>query len=310
MAINKVVRKVLKALSYGDIEVESSRAFANLKCLDPLKHFYNTIDYKFYNGEEEIPTRIYLPEGDSLVGQRVHTPSVLLFLHGGGWTTESVDTYNKVCSRLAASTGQMVISVGYRLAPEFRFPTGLEDCYAVARAIYTNQFILNVPPKNITLIGDSAGGNLAAALSLMARDRHEFLPVRQILIYPALNNDYTATSPYPSVQENGTDFLLTSAKISQYLDLYQQTEEDRQNPYFAPLLAKDLSNQPKTLILTAEYDPLRDEGEAYGNKLRLAGNYVSVHRITNALHGYFALGIKYLFVKESFDIINQFLEET
>lgn len=303
MAINKVMRKVLKALSYGDIEVQSSRAFANLKAIDPLKPFYRRIDYQFFNGEDEIPTRIYLPDNKA-------TKSALLFLHGGGWITESVDTYDKICSRMAASTGQTVISVGYRLAPEFPFPIGLEDCYAVAKAIYTNQFILNVPPENITVIGDSAGGNLAAALSLLARERGEFLPKRQILIYPALNNDYTETSPYASVHENGTDFLLTSAKICQYLDLYQSSDADRQNPYFAPLLETDLSNQPKTLILTAEYDPLRDEGEEYGARLKAAGNTVTVHWIPNALHGYFALGIKYLFVKESFKYINQFLEES
>ena len=135
----------------------------------------------------------------------------------------------------------------------------------MARAIYKNRFLLNVDPSRITLIGDSAGGNLAAALSLMARDRGEFMPQQQILIYPAVNSDYSEASPFPSVQENGTDFLLTRQKLCQYLEYYQGTEADRLNPYFAPILAQDLSRQPRTLILTAQFDPLRMKGKPTEN---------------------------------------------
>lgn len=311
MAINKAMRTVLKALSYGDIDVAASRAFANIKAIDPMKPFYKTIDTKIYNGTNEVPTRIYLPSDEISFQDGMEDSSlpVLLFLHGGGWVTESVDNYDRVCASLAKASNHIVVSVGYRLAPEHRFPAGLEDCYAAAKAVYTNRFLLNVDTDRITLIGDSAGGNLAAALSLMARDRGEFLPKRQILIYPALNNDYSENSPYPSVRENGTDFLLTGQKLCQYLDYYQSSEEDRLNPYFAPLLASDLSSQPRTLIITAQYDPLRDEGEAYGQKLAEAGNDVTIHRIEDALHGFFALGIKYHHVEESFEIINRFLKE-
>lgn len=305
------MRTVLKALSYGDINVQSSRAFANIKAIDPLRRFYKTIDTRIYNGSFEVPTRIYLPGEELPVqnGMEGNTLPVLLFLHGGGWITESVDTYTRVCAGLAKDTGHVVVSVGYRLAPEFRFPAGLEDCYAVARAIYTNRFLLNVDPSRITLIGDSAGGNLAAALSLMARDRGEFMPRQQILIYPAVSNDYSEASPFSSVRENGSDFLLTRQKLCQYLDYYQSDGADRQNPYFAPILEPDLSSQPRTLILTAQFDPLRDEGEWYGKRLKDAGNEVEIHRIQDALHGFFALGIKYFHVQESYTIINQFLKE-
>lgn len=311
MAINKATRAVLKALSYGEINVTASRAFANIKSINPRKPFYKTIDTKIYNDDYEVPTRIYLP-GEEITpsaGMENNTLPIFLFLHGGGWTTESVDNYDRICASLAKNTNHAVVSVGYRLAPEFPFPAGLTDCYAVAKAIYTNRFLLNTDPDRITLIGDSAGGNLAAALSLMARDRGEFMPKQQILIYPAVNNDYSEHSPYPSLLKNGTDFLLTRQKICQYIDLYQSGPEDLENPYFAPIIAKDLSNQPRTLIITAEFDPLRDEGEAYGKRLMEAGCDVQIHRIKDALHGFFALGIKYLHVSESFDIINQFLKE-
>ena len=182
--------------------------------------------------------------------------------------------------------------------------------YNAAKALYTNQLILNTDPERITIIGDSAGGNLTAAVCLMARDKGEFTPRRQILIYPALGNCYTEESPYRSVQENGSDYLLTSVKMEDYLNLYQSSAEDRQNPYFAPILEKDLRNLPETLILTAEYDPLRDEGEVYGRKLHAAGNHVEVHRIYGAFHGFFALGIKFLHVQESFKYINRFLNKS
>ena len=139
MAINKAMRKVLKALSFDGIEVDASRHLANLKALDPMRIFHKTIDYKIYNGTHEIPVRIYLP------GEEIeHKYPVLLFFHGGGWVTESIDNYERICARMALATNHIVVSVEYRLAPEYPFPTGLEDCYAAAKAVYTNEFILNV----------------------------------------------------------------------------------------------------------------------------------------------------------------------
>mgnify|MGYP000004711541 CR=1 FL=1 len=303
MAINHSMKKILKALSFDGIEVEAARHLASLKAIDPMKIFHKTIDYKIYNGDYEVPVRIYLPRE-----KVTEDLPVFLFFHGGGWVTESIDNYERICARLANATGQYVVAVEYRLAPEDKFPAGLEDCYAVAKAVYSGDFMLNIRPENITLIGDSAGGNLCAALSLMARDRGEFMPNRQILIYPATYNDYTENSPFVSVKENGTDYLLTAGKMQDYIDLYARNEEDKKNPYFAPYIAEDLTNQPDTLILTCEFDPLRDEGEAYGERLKEAGNHVEIHRIKDALHGYFALGIKQLHVQESFTYINEFLK--
>ena len=208
---------------------------------------------------------------------------------------------------MAQATAHIVVSVEYRLAPEHRFPVPLEDCYAATRELYTNQLIINTDPEEITIVGDSAGGNLAAAVCLLARDRGEFMPRRQILIYPALGNCYTEKSPFRSLHENCSDYLLTAVKMEDYLNLYQSSPSDRNNPYFAPIVEENLKNLPETLILTAEYDPLRDEGEAYGKKLREAGNQVEIRRISGAFHGFFALGFKFLHVQESFGYINQFL---
>ena len=310
--ISKTMQTILHALSYGNIEVEASRRLADIKRLDAMRIFVKKLDTKVYNGTYEVPVRLYFPSEEAMSGEPVEGEKypVLLFFHGGGWVTESVENYDRVCSRMAQSTGHIVMSVEYRLAPEYRFPIPFEDCYEAAKALYTGRLVLPVAPDRITIIGDSAGGNLAAAVCLKARDTGDFAPKKQILIYPAVNNCYTKKSPYNSVQENGEGYLLTAVKMEDYLKLYESSPEDRQNPYFAPILEKDLSHMPETLILTAEFDPLRDEGEEYGKRLKEAENYVEIHRIPDALHGYFALGIRFLHVQESFEIMNRFLNKS
>ena len=137
------------------------------------------------------------------------------------------------------------------------------------------------------LFGDSAGGNLAAAVSLMARDRGEFIPRTQMLLYPVVGNDYNPeTSPFESVRTNGTDYILTAQDMADYIDMYRSSVADLTNPYFAPLTAHDLSNQPRTLVLSAEYCPLRDEDEAYARRLQLVNDNVSCYRIHDGIHGY------------------------
>ncbi|HJB25542.1 MAG TPA: alpha/beta hydrolase [Firmicutes bacterium] len=306
MAINKVMRQALKALSYPDLDTKHTyklqRAAINLTHAHVLRPFYKIWDHKVDAGDHQIPVRIFSPEvkGDF---------PVLLFFHGGGWVTGNIDSYDKVCTNMARITKHRVVSVDYRLAPEYPFPAGLHDCYRVAKEIYKNPSLLGIKTNEITLIGDSAGGNLAAAVSLMARDRGDFLPHRQILIYPATYNDHSETSPFPSVHENGEGYLLTSKKVCDYLDLYQGKDEDRLNPYFAPLLSKHLDHQPDTLIITAEYDPLRDEGEAYGKKLMQFGTHVKMYRMHDALHGFMSLSPRFSHVKKAYRYINRFLSE-
>ena len=141
-------------------------------------------------------------------------------------------------------------------------------------------------PEDIVLVGDSAGGNLAAVVSLMGRDRGVFQVKRQILLYPATYNDHSPeTSPFESIRENGQDYILTSKRLCEYWELYL-SPDDWYDPYAAPLLEKDLTGQPDTLIITAEHDPLRDEGEAYGKALAEAGNRVVINRLEGAIHGF------------------------
>ncbi|MGN0396689.1 MAG: alpha/beta hydrolase [Candidatus Fimimorpha sp.] len=311
MAINKVMRAALKALSDTELDLKSSRKFASLKELDLMKPFYKTIDDKIMNDHHEVPIRIYFPEEEMIIhhGEQGGICPLILFIHGGGWTTESVETYNRVCHYMAKHTRLAVVSIDYRLAPENRFPIPLQDCYAVIKHIFSKQFFLNVDPDQIVLIGDSAGANLVAAVSMMARDTGEFSVKRQILIYPCVYNEYApGNCPTKSMIENGTEYILTRKDVQEYLKMYKNTEEDYKNPYFSPLIADDFSNLPETLVITAEYDPLRDEGEEYARRLKAAGNKVKAYRMQDALHGYFALSTKYVLVRETYELINQFLE--
>lgn len=309
MAISKVMRAALKALSYPDIDIprnyELERKVINATHPKRPDAFYKKWDHKvasYGNNPHDIPVRLYSPDGKN-------GHPIIIFFHGGGWVTGNIDTYDRLCCDLAKNTDRLVVSVDYSLAPENPFPAGLEDCYAVTKEIFSDLSLLKVNPSDITLMGDSAGGNLAAAVSLLARDRGEFEITSQVLIYPATYNDHTENSPYKSVQENGTDFLLTAKKITDYLSLYQSCDEDINSPYFAPLICKDLTNQPKTLIITAEFDPLRDEGKAYADALKEAGNVVKYRCIQDALHGFFSLPSSFRHVKRTYCSINRFLRE-
>lgn len=305
MAINKYMRAALKALSYGEPDLtenyEMVRKIKELKRGVGAGLAYRTWDHLVPCGDHHVPVRIFAPDADPL-GR-----PVLLFFHGGGWVTGNIENYSGVCAALAKATGCLVASVDYRLAPEHKFPRGLNDCYAAAQELLEKPGLLGVERDQITLIGDSAGGNLAAAVSLMARDRGGLLPARQILIYPAVYSDHTPASPFPSVRENGTGYLLTSKRVEEYLQLYRSGPEDLQNPYLAPLLAGDFSGQPDTLVITAEYDPLRDEGEEYARRLAFAGNRVVLHRMPDALHGFFSLPARFAQVRRAHLYIQQFI---
>lgn len=308
MALNKAMLAALKALSTPDIDVKKIYKLQR-KVIDiTAKRFqllpFQRQDLQIDAEDHFIPVRAFFPSE-----KRLLQPPVIVYFHGGGWVTGNINSYDRVCGTMAHALGMLVLSVDYRLAPEYRFPAGLEDCYTVVQELLVHGNPFPVTPEQLVLMGDSAGGNLTAVVSLMARDKGEFSIQRQVLLYPATANDHTETSPFPSVHENGTDYLLTSRRICDYMKLYVSSPEDYQNPYFAPLLAENLQNQPRTLILTAEFDPLRDEGEEYGRRLAEAGNDVRVERIPNSLHGFFSLPSRFEPVRRCHEIITQFLKE-
>lgn len=305
MAINKFMMAALRALSYPDLDIKKNykfeRAFNNITS-PKIRIMYKMWDHHIELDDHNIPVRIFHPREQL-------SSELLVFFHGGGWVSGNIDSYIKPCNNLANYTGRRVISVDYRLAPEFPFPYAVNDCYHAAKEIYKNCEILDAKPNDIVLVGDSAGGNLAAVVSLMARDRGDFTVNRQILIYPATNNNHTDSSQFESVRTNGYEYLLTSKRICDYLELYIQDEKYKNDPYFAPLYAEDLSNQPHTLLITAEFDPLRDEGEEYGKRLHDSGNYVEIYRMKDALHGFFSLPARFTHAKKTFELIRSFLEE-
>ena len=298
-------RITLRALSSIDMNIKKNyKLYRKVqKIITPSPRVpYRAFDHKVMTGDREIPIRLFIPKEN-------RQDKVMIFFHGGGWVTGDIDTYTPVCATLAEATGHTIVSVDYALAPENPYPIGLQDCYTAAKEIFQNIGLLGAAPEDITLIGDSAGGNLAAVVSLMARDKGEFKPKRQILIYPATYHDHSIHSPFRSVQENGEDFILTAERIEDYMDLYVPDKAARKTPYVAPLIADDLSAQPKTLIITSEYDPLRDEGEAYGKRLRSFGNEVRIFQMKEALHGYMNNPLSSDIVEHTIEIINLFLSE-
>ena len=226
----------------------------------------------------DIPIRIYTPEASG-------TLPVLVYFHGGGWVIGSIETHDATSRALANAAGCIVVSVDYRLAPEHKFPAAAEDAYAATKWVAESAAALGGDPRRIAVGGDSAGGNLAAAVCLMARDRGGPSLAYQVLIYPV--TDYSFDTP--SYRENAEGYLLTKDSMGWFWNHYLRDESDGRNPYASPLRAESLAGLPPALIITAEFDPLRDEGEAYADRLREAGVPVACSRYDGMIHGFVGL---------------------
>ena len=219
-----------------------------------------------------IAARIYIPQRDTPL-------PVVVYFHGGGWVIGSIETHDAPCRELANRSGTIVVSVEYRMAPEHPFPAAPEDCYAATSWVAEHASEFGGDPARMAVAGDSAGGNLAAVVALMAREQGG-PPLRfQLLIYPAVD----ARMGYPSIDENGTGYFLTKADMHWFYGHYGADPSDWRA---SPLLAADHSGLPPALVLTAEYDPLRDEGEAYARKLEEAGVPVTLRRYDGQIHGF------------------------
>jgi len=211
---------------------------------------------------------------------------VVLWLHGGGHTIGSIDSYDAVCRRLARLSGCLVVSLDYRLAPEHRFPAALEDAWAALEWLAANARGLGGDPGRIAVAGDSAGGNLAAVCALLARDRGLDALRAQLLVYPAV----AARASYPSHEQFADGYLLTAEAIRWFQGNYLGDDGDRDDWRFAPLAAPDHSALAPALVIVAGHDPLRDEGIAYVERLQAAGTRAALINHEGMIHAFWSLG--------------------
>jgi len=227
----------------------------------------------------EMLTRIYRPYGTGPF-------PVLVYFHGGGWVIGDLEAYDATCRALTNAAGCLVVAMEYRLAPEHKFPAAPEDCYAATCWVAANAAAIGGDPGRIAVGGDSAGGNLTAVVAQMARDHGGPALVYQLLVYPVTNYGYDTAS----YRENADGYLLTRDAMVWFWDHYLRSAADGNNPLASPLRANDLRGLPPAMLLTAEFDPLRDEGEAYAMRLQEAGVPVTLKRYAGTIHGFFSLG--------------------
>lgn len=226
----------------------------------------------------EIPVRIYQPESDRPL-------PLIVYFHGGGWVIGDLDSHDNVCRALARRTPAVVVAVHYRRAPEHKFPGAAEDCYAATRWAAANATALGADPARVSVGGDSAGGNLSAVVALMARDGGGPALRHQLLVYPVTD----ARCDSPSYTENASGYFLTDVMMRWFWNHYLPTAADGEHMHASPLRAESVAGLPPALVITAEYDPLRDEGEQYGARLQAAGVPTTVTRYDGVIHGFFGM---------------------
>lgn len=268
----------------GPLNPEAMRAGEESHVPAPEKRLpvHTVADLTLPTTAGEVPVRVYTPSG-------AETHPVLVYFHGGAFFLGSLNTHDHVARELANATGCTVVSVGYRRAPEHAFPAGLDDCYAVVRWIAGHG---REPGRGIgwdgqvlAVAGDSSGANFAAAVAAMAQDDGLDAITHQVLYYPSLDLDFDADR-YESLKTNAQGYGLETALLKPFNAFYTDSGADPADPRVSPIRRQDLSGLRPALIVTAEYDPLRDEGEAYGRRLTEAGVPVTVRRYEGAGHGF------------------------
>lgn len=226
----------------------------------------------------EIPVRLYTPAGAGPF-------PILVWFHGGGWVIGDLEWADPMARHLTVGAGCVVVSVDYRLAPEAKFPGAADDSYAATVWAAQHAAQIHGDPDKIAVGGDSAGGNLAAVVALMARDRGKPPLAFQLLVYPVTAWDFETES----YRQNAEGYGLTRDGMRWFWNHYLRDAADASNPYAAPLVAQNLGGLPAALVITAEYDPLRDEGEAYARRLQAAGSPAKCTRYPGMIHGFFGM---------------------
>ena len=255
-------------------------------CRETFRNLHRIREDLVVGTVEDVQLRV---EAGSIAG-RFYVPNcsgphpLIVYFHGGGWVIGDLDTADEQCRELCLGTNAAVLSVDYRRAPEHCFPVGAEDAYAGLLWAVGNSRELNLDESRVAVAGDSAGGNLAAVVCMMSRDRGGPLLKFQLLVYPVTDGRSFDTASYV---ENAVGFMLTAEVMEWFWDKYVPNHMDRRNPYASPLASPDLSNLPPALILTAEYDPLRDEGAAYCARLRETGLSAELIQYDGFIHGFF-----------------------
>lgn len=308
MALHPEIKKVLDTIPETDLE--------NFK-LDPEQHrktydnpilpvekrvqVFSVEERTVKTSDAEIPVRIYTPHEEGPY-------PVLLYFHGGAFFSGNLESYDEVVRPIAKESGYKVISVGYRLAPEHPYPAALHDCYDVTKWATEHKEELNWDGVNLAVAGDSAGGNLVAAVSLLAREKREFTITKQALFYPSVDLDFSEFR-YPSLLENRKGYIIETDTLPEFNSFYLSGGADPNDPLVSPIKAENFENLPSALVITCEYDPLRDEGELYAQKLEQAGVFVETKRYDGLVHGFLGKWTHLDEYKDVYERIGTFLNK-
>jgi acetyl esterase len=263
----------------GDATPAEARLVMDTALANPAfpKHPVHAVENRSIPGPAgDIPVRIYRPSG-------AETLPVVMWLHGGGWVIGSLDSHDQLCRLLCDESGAIVVSVEYRLAPEAKFPAAVDDAVAAWTWVNAHAHDLGGDPARVAVGGDSAGGNLAAVVSLVARDEKLARPRLQLLVYPVTDYEFDS----PSMIDNAKGYFLEADGMRWFFDHYARTPADFADPRMSPMRAPDLAGLPPAVVITAEFDPLRDQGEAYGKRLQDAGVDTEIVRGIGVFHGFF-----------------------
>lgn len=284
MPLHPEIKKVLDSIPKSDVKEpivpEKMREIMNIPSIPTEKRVqvHSIEERTVSTSEAEIPVRIYTPE------EKDSYP-ILMYFHGGAFFSGTLESTDEIARPIAMESGYKVISVDYRLAPEHPYPAALQDCYDVTKWATENKDELKWDGVNLAVAGDSAGGNLAAAVSLMARDKKEFVITHQVLYYPSLDLDLSEFR-YLSLFENLKGYGVESDQLAEFCSFYLSGGADPNDPLVSPIKEENLKNLPSALVITAEFDPMRDEGEQYAANLEQYGINIELKRYEGAIHGF------------------------